>query len=204
MLNPDLVTVALDLWALCRSYLLPPTSLYQVNSLDIGLEIRAADGSKAIYTKRSRIKFLQDNIIAYQDQAFGDGDQFADYEVSPGKAVDRYRDGAIWRVLISLRETKSRGQVEEINIKRTIKNAYYEDTCYLQTNIDHPTQSMTMSVIFPPDRLPRRVLCVQKNAKRTKELAPEHIVDLADKRQKVTWQVERPRLFERYLLQWEW
>lgn len=196
---PEVMYVAQKLYDRLRS-----AGLYEVLDFQASLEICDAKGKASIYRKHQKIKFLQNNVISYQDQAFGDGEQFADYEVSPGKAVDRYRDGAIWRVLISLRETKSRGQVEEINIKRTIKNAYYENTCYLQTNIDHPTQSMTMSVIFPADRLPRRVLCVQKNAKRTKELAPENIVDLVDKCQKVTWHVKRPRLFERYLLQWEW
>jgi hypothetical protein len=39
------------------------------------------------------VRYLQDNMIAYQDQAWGDGEILVDYRRIPGTPVDRYRSG---------------------------------------------------------------------------------------------------------------
>jgi hypothetical protein len=90
----------------------------------VTLELKDTKGKKAIYRKYQRIKFTQDNVIAYQDNAWGAGNIFADYKCSPGVAVDRYKEGHRYRILISLRETKNRGDGEVINIQRTIKDGF--------------------------------------------------------------------------------
>ena len=52
------------------------------------------------------------------------GNPFAAYRCAPGKAVDRYREGHRWRVLISLRQTKNKGDVEEFFIEREIRDGF--------------------------------------------------------------------------------
>ena len=45
------------------------------------------------FSKRQRVRYLQNNIIAYQDQAWGDGEMLVNYRCSPGVPVDRYKLG---------------------------------------------------------------------------------------------------------------
>ena len=62
------------------------------------------------------MRYLQDNIIAYHDQTWDDGDILLDYRCTPGTAVDRYRLGysVNWRTcsknqLVSFSHTPHRG-----------------------------------------------------------------------------------------------
>src|SRR5215212_5915172 len=88
------------------------TGSYEVLDYETKLELLDPEGKLVRYTKHQKVKFLQDNVIAFQDQAWGDGEIFADYQCSPGYPVDRYRDGNKYHILISLRETKNRGDIE--------------------------------------------------------------------------------------------
>lgn len=63
--------------------------LYKVLEYEVQLELVDPQGEVAIYRKRQRVRFLQDNVFAILDQAWGDGDIFADYKCSPGVAVDQ-------------------------------------------------------------------------------------------------------------------
>ncbi len=147
---------------------------------------------------------MQDNIIAYQDQAWGDGDIFADYKCSPGTPVDRYRDGYRWRILISLRQTKNYGDVEEFHIERTITNGFVGEVQQFQTQVAHQTRKLAMSIVFPAKRLPKEVLLIEENTTRTVVLGPEQKVTLPDGREQVRWETAKPRLFESYILRWTW
>jgi hypothetical protein len=89
--------------------------LYEVLVYESTLELLDTRGEKARFKKRQRVKFLQDHIIAYQDQAWGDGEFLLNYRCIPGVPVDRYRIGHKTIILISLREVKQRGSVDEFN-----------------------------------------------------------------------------------------
>lgn len=204
LLNPDLLTVAADLWQLGRTHLLPPSSLYEVATLDIGLELCVADGSDALYTKQARIRFLQDHVVAYRDQAWGEGDLFAEYDCSPGIPVDHYCEGDRWYTLVSLRESKNRDDVEDIHIRRRIANGFPYDEEFFFAKIDHPTKHLNLSVIFPKERLPKKLFVTEQNAKRSQELSGEYIDVLPDGRVLARWEVTQPRRYETYMLRWQW
>lgn len=70
--------------------------LYEVLSCEVTLSLVDVKGREAIYRKVQKVRFLQDHVIAYEDQAWGDGNLFADYKCSPGIPVDRYQDGNRW------------------------------------------------------------------------------------------------------------
>lgn len=206
LLGSDPVEMLVALWRLGRKVVRSKAheGMYEVLDYESRLEILDTKGKKAVLHKRQRVRFRQDNIIAFQDQASGEGDIFADYKCSPGVAVDRYRDGHRHRILISLRETRNRGDVEEFRIERTIKDGFSKDNEYFQTEINHETRNVSISVIFPRNRPPRRVTLVEQNATRTTALGPENEHQLPDGRVQVTWRAEKPRLFEAYILRWEW
>lgn len=158
LLDLDLADVVRVLKHLARRCLASrPEGMYEVLEHDAWLELRDAGGRKAIYHKRQRVRFLQDNIIAYQDQAWGDGEVFAAYHCAPGVPVDRYREGHRWRVLISLRETKNRGDVEAFHIERTILDGFTGDVEDFQTEIAHATRRLSLSDVFPRNRFPKEV-----------------------------------------------
>lgn len=178
--------------------------MYTVLSYHAQLELLDNEGEKAILHKRQSVRFRQDNIIAYQDKAWGDGELFADYHCSPGVAVDRYREGHRYLVLISLRETKHAGDIEEFQIDRTIKDGFTSTSEDLQIDIDHVTQQLSMSIIFPQNRFPKEVTLKEQNSTRTQVLGPEYMVELPDGRREVRFSTNKPRLFEAYMLRWEW
>ncbi len=178
--------------------------MYEVLEHDVRLELKDASGRKAVYSKRQKVRFLQNNVIAFQDQAYGDGNIFVDYKCAPGIPVDRYREGHRYRILISLRQSKQRGEIEEFHIERTIENGFTKTTEDLQTEIDHKTKAVTMTVIFPKARRAKRTLLIEQKSGRTTELDKEHLRSLPDGRQQVRWQMFYPKRFEAYVLLWEW
>ena len=178
--------------------------MYEVLDYHAQLELLDPEGKQAIYHKRQKVRFLQDNIIAYQDQAWGDGDFMAAYQCSPGIAVDRYEEGNSLHILISLRETKHAGDIEEFHINRTIRDGFVRPTEDFQIDIDHRTRRCTIGIVFPLHREPRKVTLIEKNSTRSKPLGPERRTELADGRVEYAWETDKPRLFEAYILRWEW
>jgi hypothetical protein len=63
------------------------------------------------------VRYLQDNVIGYQDQAWRDEEIFVGYRCSPGTPVGRYRSGYKTYILISRREIKNKGDVDEFNVE---------------------------------------------------------------------------------------
>jgi hypothetical protein len=177
---------------------------YEVLEHRVTLELKDVWGKKAIYRKHQRIRFTQDNVIALQDKAWGDGEIFADYRCSPGVAVDRYKEGHRYRVLISLRETKNKGDEETIDIERTILNGFTQSHEDWQTEVDHRMHKLSISVIFPQRRPPKKVDLVEQNITRTTPLGPRHFHTLPDGRCQVTWKTNNPKTYEAYILAWEW
>ena len=168
------------------------------------LELVDAQGETAIFRRRQRVKFLQDNVIAFQDHAWGEGDLFADYRISPGIEVDRYQEGDRWNVLISLRETKSSGDVEDFYIERTVRHGFTQAEEWRQTEIRYRTRRLRLSIIFPQGRHCRRAVLLQRHRNRATVLDRHHLSDLPDGRQVLTWETTNPRRFEIFTIKWTW
>lgn len=151
----------------------PLRGMYEVLEYETKLELLDTEGKLAVYTKRQKVQFLQDNIIAFQDQEWGDGDIFAEYKCSPGVPVDKYRDGNKYRILISLRETKNRGDIVDFHIDRTIRDGFVRPTEDYQVDIDHYTRELTLTVVFPKERTPKQVKVIEQKSQRTLELSTE-------------------------------
>lgn len=178
--------------------------IYEVQDCRMQLELRDARGKSAVLEKRLQVRFAQNNVIAYQDQAWGDGDIFHTYSCRPGFPVDTYRDGHRFRVLISLRETKNRGDREEFRIHRTIQNGFVRDTEDFQIEIEHPTRQLELTILFPHSRPPQSVKLVEQNAGRTILLAGDSVQQLPDGRHEFRWKSWDLRPNEAYIIRWEW
>lgn len=181
-----------------------PSGPYEILDYDATLELTEIEGKKAIFRKRQRVQFLQNNIIAFEDYAWGDGDILVDYKCEPGVVVDRYKEGDRWNLLVSLRDTKSIGDVEQFHIERIVKDTYIKREEWLQTEIRRHTRRLKMSVIFPKQRRCQRAVLLQRSTNRSTELGPEHFDTLPDGRQMVYWETAHAKGYEIYTLKWRW
>ena len=178
--------------------------MYQVLEHEVTVELLDKKGKKAHVQKRQRMKYQQNNILAYQDQAWGDGEILLDYQCNPGKKVDEYRIGHKHFVLISLQSQKERGDEDEFLIEWDMKNGFLTSKEEWGSEISHSTKNITLQIIFPKSRPPLQVFIIEAIRGRTRLLPQEAIRRLPDGRWLVQWHKKKPRLYETYVLRWEW
>ena len=199
----DMIAV---IWKLMRHLWqgLADEGMYEVLEYESLLELKDKRGKKASFQKREKVRYRQNNIIAYQDHAWGDGEILIDYRCSPGVVVDRYRPGQKTFLLISLREPKRRGDIDEFNIEWKMRDGFTRSRELWETEIRHRTKKITMKIIFPKARRPQNAWMVELLRRRKHQLGPEAKRRLHDGRWLVNWDCDRPKLNERYQLHWEW
>jgi hypothetical protein len=206
LLSFQKIEVLLDLYQTLRQWLPGQRfgGMYEILEYDSTLELLDDKGETAIFRKLQRVKFLQDNIIAFQDYAWGEGDIFADYQCAPGVVVDRYQEGDRWNILISLRETKSKGDITDFYMERTVKHGYTQTEEWQQVEIRSVTQQLCIKVIFPKTRRCQRAILHQRSRNQTIALGQEHMRTLPDGRQLLVWEIGNIRRFEIYTVRWWW
>jgi len=178
--------------------------IYEVLEYESTLELKDKSGKEASFRKRERVRYLQDNIIAYQDQAWGDGEILLNYKCSPGYPVDQYRPGHKTYILISLREIKNRGDLDEFNIKWSIRNGFLRKTELWETTVCHPTKYLKINIIFPKNRPPLNVTLNDGTHQKNQILDKNYQNQLPDGRWLVSWGIKRPQKNKEYILKWSW
>lgn len=178
--------------------------MYEILDYDATLELVDPKGETAIFIRRQVVRFLQNNVVAIHDYAWGDGELFAKYRCRPGVPVDFYEDGSKYHVLISLRETKNRGDVTEFWIERVVKGGFMGKHDWLETEIDHWVRHLKLSIIFPRKRPCRRATLSRRSTGKTTLLSQKHFALLPDGRQKLTWETGRPKFQDRHTIKWVW
>jgi hypothetical protein len=206
LVNLPLFNIVTDLWKIGRKVVrgLSTEGMYEVITYESTLELKDIKGEKAIFHKREVIKYLQDYILTYQDQAWGDGEILIGYHCSPGTPVDRYRAGYKTHILISLREVKNKGDIDEFNIEWTIRKGFLLRKGFWATEISHRTRKVITKIIFPKNRPPVRTSIHEKNRQRSQILVKDALVKLPDGRWLLTWERIQPKLYEQFILNWEW
>src|SRR5262245_46337633 len=72
--------------------------MYEILEYEATLEIMDSQGKEASLTRHQIIRFLQDNVVAIHDHAWGEGELFAQYQCQPGVPVDFYKDGSRYNI----------------------------------------------------------------------------------------------------------
>jgi hypothetical protein len=119
--------------------------MYEVLRYESTLELKDRGGRRATLKKREKVRYLQDSVIAYQDQAWGDGEILVNYRCSPGTPVDRYRAGYKTYALISRREVKNKGDRDEFNIEWGIRQGFLKRTGHWETHVTHRTRHLKLT-----------------------------------------------------------
>lgn len=171
---------------------------------DSTLEIKDPKGEVAIYRKRQKVRFLVDDVVAFRDVFWGEGNLASSYRCRPGKAVDFYREGSKHYVLISLREAKHLGDIVEFNIEREVRGGFVRRDEWREVEINDPTAKLRLVLIFPEARQCIDAWVIEKHGDRATPLDRDHFSHLPDGRQVLCWEKSDPRLHELYRLRWEW
>ena len=119
-------------------------------------------------------------------------------------AVDKYRSGYKTHILISLREVKNRGDIDEFNIQWGISRGFLSPTGFWGTDVDHRTELVKVEVVFPKNRPPMKISVLEKNLQRVSAISQDRLIQLPDGRWQLTWEKPKPRRYEQYILRWEW
>lgn len=194
------------LWNIGRKVLNGVSSegIYEVIDYECAIEILNKDGTRANIYKKEKIKYLQNNVTSFQDQAYGNGEILLNYHCSPGIPIDQYQFGHNTYKLISLREIRNKGDVDEFNIEWEMNNSFLKPTGFWGTEINHRTKRIKLVIVFPIDRPPLKYSVFEKNYKKTFHLMNDVQKKLPDGRQAIIWEKTNPRLYENYILSWEW
>lgn len=179
-------------------------AVYEVLDYESTLEIQNINGRKATFKKRKKIRYLHDDVIAFQDYAWGDGEILLNYRTNRGIPVDRYRSGFKTYILLSLREVKNRGDIDEFHIQWDIRRGFLTEDGYWSTDVSQPTRHLMVNLIFPKARPPLRLSLEESNRRQTHLLGRDAQQQLPDGRWLVSWETDKPKLFEVYVLRWIW
>lgn len=175
---------------------------YEVLEHDATLQLDDEKGKVAHIHRRTRVRFLQDYTIALQDFVWGDGNPVANYRITPGVVVDCFRDAERWNFLVSLRQAKNRGDVEEFVMDRTAKDAFRQDVEWLQADTWLPTKSLRLRILFPKNRPCTKAWVEERSRHRLTTLDTSR--RLPDGRVELLWERKAPRRGEVFTLKWEW
>ena len=200
------IEILTDTWKLGRKIItgMANEGMYEVLDYETTLELHDTKGEKATVTKREKVRYLQDNIIAFQDQVWGDGKILVDYLCTPGKPVDRYRSGHKTHILISLQSVRNKGDIDIFHIQWKLRRGFLKKIGFWGTDFSHHTKRVKVKVIFPKNRPPVNLSIEEKNRRRTLILGRSTQHQLPDGRWQVTWEKQKPTLYESYILNWEW
>ena len=179
-------------------------NLYEILDYDLTVDLRDKDGRLAVFRRRQKVRFLQDHVIAYQDEAWGDGEVLASYKCTPGVPVDSFQIGARRLILISLRQTKNRGDVVEFSIEREVRDGFARPEEWVEVETRYPTRRLKMAVVFPPGRPCRQARLIERRAERTTVLGRQCFRTTRTGQQMLTWETKRPVQRESYTLSWAW
>ncbi|MCB0032668.1 MAG: hypothetical protein KDE51_01500 [Anaerolineales bacterium] len=204
--NLPWLEMAADVWKVSKKLWrgMADEGMYEVLEYEATLALLNKQGTLAHFHKREVVCYQQDNIIAYQDQAWGDGEILQEYACSPGTEVDRYRAGHKTLVLISLWGMKKRGETDEFHMDWKMKNGFLRNQEQWDTEINHKTKRAIIQIIFPKSRPPFKVEALEYIQQHARVLGQNEIVQRSDGKWVVRWEIEKPRLHEHYILKWSW
>jgi hypothetical protein len=107
-------------------------------------------------------------------------------------------------VLISLRETRQRDEIQDFHIERVVKNGFTSSQEWQQAEIRHKTRHLKLSVLFPKTRPCLRAWIRLRSRNRVSALGSEHFQLLPSGRQLLSWETRNVSPLEVFTLRWQW
>lgn len=178
--------------------------IYEILNFEETWEICDNRGSKVVVTKAMDVTFLRDNVVAFTDPAWGDGDLFAEYSCRPGTCAGVFQIQPMKYAHVVLDPPRLRGDEEHIESTRVVTGGFGKDNEWVQVDSDTCTGPITIKVIFPLDRAPE--ICTWSRRRRGKEkgLGGVALVNRPDGRQECSVRAGRTSPDDVYRLVWTW
>ena len=92
----------------------------------------------------------------------------------------------------------------DFNIERKVTGGFTKPNEWRQVMLEHRTKRLRIAVVFPKERPWKKATLTERNINRTRVLGENHFTLLPDGRQKLSWETDKPRLFELYTIKWQW
>lgn len=176
------------------------SAAYHVESFEAELVLLDRRGWRATYHKRERVIVTRDQLRTLNDFNWGNGRQFLGHRVHPGSVIGSAPVGPRVRHLIELPRVVRRGQWLTMRATRQIRGAFTKPADrWLESEVYHHTERLTMRVLFPPGSRPRgaRVRCLLRQTEATLTPRPRRGGGSV-----LSFTIRRPSLGERVTISW--
>jgi hypothetical protein len=201
VVSPQVYAQILDSKRL-RKMLLPEgllSSPYEVLDYNATLILHDGKGNRATLRRTQTIRFLQDQVSALLDHAWGDGVLVTGYRHSAGAISDSFKDQGVRHMVVDLKHPRSRGELLTFSVEREVREAFLSPDGWVETTIDHPVRHLRRRVIFPKER---RAQWATLQAGASYVFVP--IVTLDDGRTCVEFEVSAPQSDLAYRMRFSW
>lgn len=178
--------------------------IYEVIRHENIWKVEDKEGKKVTHTKRLKVRFIQNNVLAIEDFIWGDGDFMNNYNCTPGKVVDIYRDGSRTNVLISMKAPKGRGDIETFEFTRTIIDGFLADSEWIEVSPFYRTEHMILKVIFPPERVCKLATFQTARMNIPKRISLDSMKKDSNNCQTLEMSFRNPRVKEVVKIRWDW
>lgn len=175
---------------------------YENDFIEEVLDLRDVRGARALLKKRQRMRFRQGEAAILRDGVWGNGDQFARYQVQGARRVGTRREGMRTTVLLVIEPRPPNGEPRDIRTNRLIKDAFGDANTFFDLMAERPTGYLSLKVLFPRSRPPTSAYLVQAPAETTMRRIPVRYT--ADRRPFLAWRTSEPQPLMTYSLRWAW
>lgn len=199
------------LWTRARATLFPSPAPppppaarldYENDFIEEVLDLRDTHGARALLTKRQRLRFHGVESAILRDGVWGNGHQFADYDVQGARKVATKQEGMRTTVLLAIEPTPLDGTAHEVRMSRQIRDAFGEPNSFFDLMAERPTGHLSLKVLFPKSRPPKSAHLVKAPAETIVRRIP--IRYTAQRRPLLAWRLNNPLPFATYSLRWAW
>lgn len=178
--------------------------IYEVLNHENIWELDDVHGSQVTHTKNMQVKFIQNNVIAIEDFIWGDGVFMKDYSCTPGHVADTYKSGSRTNVLISIRDVKNKGDIENFEFKRKIVDGFKSSSEWVEIMPIYRTRKLNIKVVFPIGRPCKRATLTTNANGAAKPIQRSEIESQPDGRQAINLVFENPKIREVFTIRWDW
>lgn len=178
--------------------------LYEYTHAEDVWDIEDRDAHTVTLTKTRTVKYLQNEVFAIRDFAWGTGAvSGAQVIEGPGDAVHDYTRDEQEHTIILLDGIRGRrSDPDHFKFRRVFADSFPDRTESVVAEVVNATGRIAVTVRFPPDRPPTSAWLTRREAGIVEE---EPIVPRpSGGRQQVTWTTDRPRRFASYRIYWKW
>jgi hypothetical protein len=179
-----------------------PESIETIQCL-VELDIVEDDGSVVNFVKEQTVRCLQGISTGYTE-AFSPDGRIDDFLVSPG-TVDRiYKEAGLIYIPTKYDTPLHAGDTLIRRFSCVWYDSFMEPKEYWEQRQHHPSSDISIRVIFPERRPPKRYWAEHRHGSINKSTNLEAILSANNKRAKLELTIMEPVYLHSYLLKWEW